>query len=219
MAMCRNLNDIYLQYTYLSLTSIKQGLRKRIPTINLSSNSNTSRVKTIQFWIFHLRTPVPDLVGLIDIMATMTTIQTEIVPTVPEKTSLVQQIHQIDDDQEVILTKFKKVLESRALYTSAIQTTKASHLDCDLMYTCSNLSSCVFRWLSLPYSRFLKARKWDIKGAAQQFEFVETWRKTNRIDELYENFDVEEFETARKYVCWLHLSPDKFSKKGGKTGS
>jgi len=75
-------------------------------------------------------------------MTTMTTLRTEMIPSVPEKISLIQQIHQIDDNQEVILTKFKKVLESRALYTPATETTKASHLDCDLMY-CSNFLTCV----------------------------------------------------------------------------
>lgn len=135
-------------------------------------------------------------------MATMTTMQTEIIPSVPEKISLVQQTHQIDNNQEAILTKFKQVLQSRALYTPATETGKASHLDCDLMYVDLIPRTCLLLTKALSHRRFLKARKWDIEGATKQFGDVETWRKTDRIDELYQNFDVEEFQTARQYVCF-----------------
>lgn len=37
-------------------------------------------------------------------------------------------------------------------------------------------------------------------GAFEQFEATEKWRKDIQIKELYENFDVESYEEARKMV-------------------
>ncbi|KAI1983429.1 hypothetical protein LOZ53_005858 [Ophidiomyces ophidiicola] len=51
--------------------------------------------------------------------------------------------------------------------------------------------------------RFLRARKFDVNGALQQFQTTEDWRKTNQIDALYENFDVDSYDEARRvYPQW-----------------
>lgn len=41
--------------------------------------------------------------------------------------------------------------------------------------------------------RFLRARKFDVPAAVQQFETTEQWRKKEDIDALYDNFPVDEF--------------------------
>ncbi|KAI9862201.1 MAG: hypothetical protein M1824_001582 [Vezdaea acicularis] len=51
--------------------------------------------------------------------------------------------------------------------------------------------------------RYLRARKFDQKGAFDQFKDTEQWRATNGIDSLYLNIDINEFEeTRRLYPQW-----------------
>jgi CRAL/TRIO, N-terminal domain len=56
--------------------------------------------------------------------------------------------------------------------------------------------------LTLP-RRYLRARKFDVNGAIGQFSDTEHWLKEQRVEELYEHYDVEIYERARKMV---HLS-------------
>ena len=49
-------------------------------------------------------------------------------------------------------------------------------------------------------SRYLRARKFDVQGAIGQFTDTEKWLKEQRVEELYENFDVEFYEKARAMV-------------------
>ncbi|GAA6030249.1 hypothetical protein JCM8097_009009 [Rhodosporidiobolus ruineniae] len=51
--------------------------------------------------------------------------------------------------------------------------------------------------------RFLRARKFDPAGAFAQYTSAEDWRRLERIDELYDNFPLDEFEQARRlYPQW-----------------
>lgn len=59
--------------------------------------------------------------------------------------------------------------------------------------------------------RFLRARRFDVNGALGQFQATEDWRRDNEINKLYENFDVDSYEEARKvvsyYRCVFLLGP------------
>lgn len=65
------------------------------------------------------------------------------------------------------------------------------------------------------FRRFLRARRFDVNAAFQQFKDTEDWRKENNIEALYENIDVESYEEARRVVCalsfisQLHDNPDE----------
>ncbi len=48
--------------------------------------------------------------------------------------------------------------------------------------------------------RYLRARKFDVKGAYGQFTDTEKWLKEQKVEELYEHFDVELYERARLMV-------------------
>lgn len=50
------------------------------------------------------------------------------------------------------------------------------------------------------YRRFLRARKFDVDAAWGQFKETEDWRRDNAIRELYENIDVEAYDSARRMV-------------------
>jgi hypothetical protein len=52
------------------------------------------------------------------------------------------------------------------------------------------------------FRRFLRARKFDIDGAYNQFKDTEEWRKQNEIEALYRNIDVESYEEARAVVSF-----------------
>jgi hypothetical protein len=48
--------------------------------------------------------------------------------------------------------------------------------------------------------RFLRARRFDVDAAFQQFKDTEEWRKTNAIKALFENIDVDSYDEARRMV-------------------
>ena len=54
------------------------------------------------------------------------------------------------------------------------------------------------------HSRYLRARKFDIHGAIGQFTDTEKWMKQERVEELYEHFDVDFYEKARTMVGAFH---------------
>lgn len=55
--------------------------------------------------------------------------------------------------------------------------------------------------------RFLRARKFDVNAAWDQFKDTEDWRKDNAIEKLYENIDIDSYESARRMVRPLRLLP------------
>ncbi|KAM5448749.1 hypothetical protein MaudCBS49596_005256 [Microsporum audouinii] len=93
-------------------------------------------------------------------------------------------LNHLSDKQSEALDAFKKECVARNIYTPAGEGVKASHDDSTLL-------------------RFLRARRFDVNGALAQFQATEEWRKENQIDALYENFDVDSYEEARKvYPQW-----------------
>ncbi|KKZ59015.1 hypothetical protein EMCG_00880 [[Emmonsia] crescens] len=93
-------------------------------------------------------------------------------------------LNHLSPQQLEALQSFKSVLTEEQLYTEPHGELPASHDDSTLL-------------------RFLRARKFDVKGAVDQFRATEEWRKTNQIDALYQNFDVDSYEEARKvYPQW-----------------
>jgi hypothetical protein len=51
--------------------------------------------------------------------------------------------------------------------------------------------------------RYLRARKFDVNGAIGQFTDTEKWLKEQRVEELYDHFDVEAYEKARLMVSLI----------------
>lgn len=51
--------------------------------------------------------------------------------------------------------------------------------------------------------RYLRARKFDVAGAVGQFSDTEKWMKEQKVEDLYERFDVDYYEQARlMYPQW-----------------
>lgn len=51
--------------------------------------------------------------------------------------------------------------------------------------------------------RYLRARRWIVQDAYQQFKDTEEWRKANQIDILYKTIDLDAYEMARRlYPQW-----------------
>ncbi|KIV85309.1 hypothetical protein PV11_01015 [Exophiala sideris] len=86
--------------------------------------------------------------------------------------------------QEEKLREFKRQLEKGGWWTPNGVNGKPSHDDGTLV-------------------RYLRARKFDISGAIGQFTDHEKWLKEERVEELYDHFDVEAYEKARlMYPQW-----------------
>jgi hypothetical protein len=54
--------------------------------------------------------------------------------------------------------------------------------------------------------RYLRARRFVPQEAFKQFKDTEDWRKDNKLDQIFENIDIEEFEQTRRLV-WKMLVP------------
>ncbi|THV03808.1 CRAL/TRIO domain-containing protein [Dendrothele bispora CBS 962.96] len=84
--------------------------------------------------------------------------------------------------QEESLEAFKKMLVDAGLYRPVAEgeESKASHDDATLL-------------------RFLRARRFEPAKALKQFSDTASWRKRHRVDKLYAEFPVEEFESSKRY--------------------
>ena len=54
-------------------------------------------------------------------------------------------------------------------------------------------------------SRFLRARKFEIHDAWEQFKETEDWRRDDAIDALYGDVDVDMYESSRRMVSTKHI--------------
>ena len=50
------------------------------------------------------------------------------------------------------------------------------------------------------HRRYLRARKWVVNDAYQQFKDTEDWRQANHLDVLYDTIDVDAYEQTRRLV-------------------
>ncbi|KAK2756540.1 hypothetical protein FQN54_005433 [Arachnomyces sp. PD_36] len=126
--------------------------------------------------------------------------------TTPEKKKIDESdpwfghLHHLSEEQEKALNAFRAVCAEKGLYTPAVSAEEAassgekeegetgakeaSHDDATLL-------------------RFLRARRFDVNGALEQFKTTEEWRAENRLDDLYANIDVNAYEESRQvYPQW-----------------
>ena len=96
------------------------------------------------------------------------------------------------------LDQLKHTLADQGLYTPPHGLSPPSHDDATLLFVPSPL----FRRHPLKYhthSRFLHARKSDPAKAHKQFAATETWRRENKVLDLYATFDSDELESAKRF--------------------
>ncbi|KAJ7026255.1 CRAL-TRIO domain-containing protein [Mycena alexandri] len=95
---------------------------------------------------------------------------------------LAGQIGHLSPEQEAKFVEFKAVCEKDGVYQP--EKSRATLNDTTLL-------------------RYLRARKFEVGDALKQLKDTEVWRETNKLDELYDAFDVDAFEEARKvYHQW-----------------
>ncbi|KZV91419.1 CRAL/TRIO domain-containing protein [Exidia glandulosa HHB12029] len=100
--------------------------------------------------------------------------------------SLSGHIGHLDAHQTAQLAEFKSKLMAEGLYRASIPGTSvaASHDDGTLL-------------------RFLRARRFVLPDALEQFRDTEAWRAKNNMDLLYEKIDIQDYEeTRRLYPQW-----------------
>lgn len=105
----------------------------------------------------------------------------------------------LTSEEEAAMQNFKVLCAERGAYRAATEDGKASHDDATLLYVLRR--SCARGSCMLTTDRrFLRARRFSVPDAYQQFKDTEDWRKANQLDVLYETIDLEEYETTRKLV-------------------
>lgn len=127
-------------------------------------------------------------------------------------------LHHLTPEQEGKLTEFKKFCEDKGYYKADVGdgSGKPSYGDETMLYV-----FFFFFFLACPMGpsgqvpvcsdstdkdrRFLRARKFDVEAAWGQFKDTEDWRRDNALDKLYENIDVDSYESARRMVRASHF--------------
>ncbi|ORY21511.1 CRAL-TRIO domain-containing protein [Naematelia encephala] len=90
----------------------------------------------------------------------------------------------LSDQQRQLLSEFKTLCAERKQYTPGSSTQRPSTDDATLL-------------------RFLRARKFQLEPAYNQFVTTERWRRENQLTELYEKIDIDEYEATRRlYPQW-----------------
>ncbi|GAA93854.1 uncharacterized protein L969DRAFT_70208 [Mixia osmundae IAM 14324] len=104
----------------------------------------------------------------------------------PAKDPLSGHPGHLDITQNHVLGKFKKELEADGFYTAE----PPSHDDATLL-------------------RFLRARKFDLPKSKLMFEDSSKWRKSYKVDELYQNFDYKERAQVDEYYPKFYHKIDR----------
>ncbi|KAG9230823.1 putative SEC14 cytosolic factor [Amylocarpus encephaloides] len=90
----------------------------------------------------------------------------------------------LSSEEEEALKNFKVMCAEKGYYSAGLEGGAASHEDATLL-------------------RFLRARRFIVPEAYNQFQETEDWRKANEIDKLYQTIDLEHYEeTRRLYPQW-----------------
>ena len=106
-------------------------------------------------------------------------------------------LNHLSEKQEAAFSQFKSALAKQGLWTAGGEHGLPTHDDATLLYVCYNemMDQQLMR-----SRRYLRARKFEINGAIQQFADTEHWMKENQIEDLYEHFDVDFYERAKTLV-------------------
>ena len=101
--------------------------------------------------------------------------------------------------QEKYLETFKQNLHKADLYNpKADDGGRPSHDDTTLL--CVQIHHFFLALLTHGwYSRFLRARKFDVGKAQKQFADTSGWRAEHDVENLYATFDPEEMESAKRF--------------------
>ncbi|KAK6504537.1 hypothetical protein TWF481_006478 [Arthrobotrys musiformis] len=102
-----------------------------------------------------------------------------------ENIRLVGRLGHLSDEQASALIDFKVLLSDKQLYNPEViidekKSIPATHEDAYLL-------------------KFLRAGRFNLAAALRQFETTDRWRKGGAVDDIYNDFDVKEFEETRKY--------------------
>ncbi|KAF3124306.1 hypothetical protein TWF225_001346 [Orbilia oligospora] len=102
-----------------------------------------------------------------------------------EDIRLFGRLGHLSDEQASALVDFKILLSDKQLFSPEViidekRSIPATHEDAYLL-------------------KFLRAGRFNLTAAFRQFETTEKWRKNGAVDQIYDTFDVKEFEETRKY--------------------
>ncbi|KFY09705.1 hypothetical protein V491_08031 [Pseudogymnoascus sp. VKM F-3775] len=87
----------------------------------------------------------------------------------------------LSDVEANALDEFRKLCTEKNLYSGTKKYDFGSHDDATLL-------------------RFLRARRFNVQDAFQQFKDTEEWRAANQLETLYETIDLQHFEETRRLV-------------------
>ncbi|CAN9104418.1 unnamed protein product [Alternaria alternata] len=91
----------------------------------------------------------------------------------------------LTENQQAQLLEFKNICQQAGYYTPAAGGKQASHDDETML-------------------RYLRARRFVPQEAFKQFKDTEDWRKENKLSEIFNTIEIEEYEqTRRLYPQWL----------------
>ena len=107
----------------------------------------------------------------------------------------------LSENQQAQLVEFKAICEKAGYYTPAVGQKHASHDDETLLCVQNSSTSPTKLVGKLTRNRrYLRARRFVPQEAFKQFKDTEDWRKENKLSDIFNTIDVEEYEQTRRLV-------------------
>jgi hypothetical protein len=101
-------------------------------------------------------------------------------------------------EEEESLKQFKVLCENNGYYSPGNGTTvPPSHEDATMLSVFPPFSPY---FLLTGVRRFLRARRFVVEEAWNQFHSTENWRMATQLDQLYETIDLDHYEETRRLV-------------------
>ena len=98
----------------------------------------------------------------------------------------------LTENQQAQLLEFKNICQQAGYYTPAAGGKQASHDD--------EREVSKFSGALTAYRRYLRARRFVPQEAFKQFKDTEDWRKENKLSEIFNTIEIEEYEQTRRLV-------------------
>jgi len=107
-------------------------------------------------------------------------------------------IGHLTDEEELALQEFKELCTEKGLYKGPKDDEYGTYDDATLL--CVQSLGSPIAPANVLCRRFLRARRFHVEDAFQQFKHTEEWREATQLDVIYDTIDLDQYEQTRRLV-------------------
>lgn len=107
-------------------------------------------------------------------------------------------IGHLTEEEELALQEFKELCTEKGLYKGPKDDEYGTYDDATLL--CVQSFANAIAPANVLCRRFLRARRFHIQDAFEQFKNTEEWRDATQLDVIYDTIDLEQYDETRRLV-------------------